>query len=133
MAEHCEADRRRSQGDLCIPSLDPCDQQQGTRVRTAVESSRWCSRRCAWRDATGRRASRHFAAGRTRYREEIKRDEIEREEIKRDETGAAIETFSIAAFFNDHPLMISPPLGCNTWPVMYDESSHARNTYDGAT
>src|SRR4051794_32466159 len=27
-----------------------------------------------------------------------------------------------------HPLITSPPFGCNTCPVMYEESSDARNT-----
>src|SRR5688572_33032208 len=32
-----------------------------------------------------------------------------------------------------HPLTISPPFGCKTWPVMYEESSLARNTKQVAT
>src|SRR5829696_2596495 len=31
------------------------------------------------------------------------------------------------------PFTTDPPFGCSTCPVMYDESSEARKTYDGAT
>src|SRR5262245_27975156 len=33
----------------------------------------------------------------------------------------------------NHPLIISPPLGCRICPVKYEASSDARNTYAGAS
>src|ERR1051326_2713859 len=31
-----------------------------------------------------------------------------------------------------YPFTTVPPFGCSTWPVMNEESSDARNTYEGA-
>src|SRR4030095_21237 len=32
------------------------------------------------------------------------------------------------AFSRSYPFTMVPPFGCKTWPVMYEESSDARNT-----
>src|SRR5947208_2906360 len=42
--------------------------------------------------------------------------------------GGADDRFLSSALRHVHPFTIVPPLGCSTWPVMYDESFEARNT-----